>query len=145
MVIVAAISDSSMLENVVAQSDDLAQAYDDELHAVHVIEESEYTKMAEKNSSSRTEEGGILEEQVASEVTKGIEEEVSVSYEIVGIVGDVGKKIIEYADEHNVRYIVMGGRDRSPVGKALFGSVTQFVLRNTERPVVTVDTTGGSQ
>lgn len=144
MVIVAAISDSSMLENVVAQSDDLAQAYDDELHVIHVIEESEYTKMAEKSSSSRTEEGEILEDQVANEVTKGIEEEVSVSYEVVGIVGDVGKKIVEYADEHNARYIVMGGRERSPVGKALFGSVTQFVLRNTERPVVTVDTNGES-
>lgn len=144
MVIVAAISDSSMLENVVAQSDDLAQAYDDELHVIHVIEESEYTKRAEKSSSSRTEEGEILEDQVANEVTKGIEEEVSVSYEVVGIVGDVGKKIVEYADEHNARYIVMGGRKRSPVGKALFGSVTQFVLLNTERPVVTVDTTGES-
>ncbi|GAA0313083.1 universal stress protein [Halarchaeum salinum] len=140
MVIVAAISDLSMLENVVAQADDLAQAYDDKLHVIHVIEESEYTKMAEKGAGTRTEGGGMLEEQVASEVTEGIEEVVSVEYDIVGLVGDVGEKIVDYADENDARYIVMGGRKRSPVGKALFGSVTQFVLLGTERPVVTVDT-----
>ena len=140
MVVVAAIDDSSMLRNIVTQADDLAQAYEDEVHIIHVIEESEYTKMAEKGVSTRMEGQEMLEEEIASEVTEGIEEVVSSKYDVVGLVGDVGKEIVEYADKNDAQYIVMGGRKRSPVGKAFFGSVTQFVLLGTERPVVAVDT-----
>lgn len=46
--------------------------------------------------------------------------------------------ILRHADEHDVDSIVLGGRKRSPTGKALFGSVTQSVILNSTRPVVVV-------
>jgi len=50
--------------------------------------------------------------------------------------GDTVSDILSVADEHDVESIVLGGRKRSPVGKALFGSVTQSVILETDRPVV---------
>jgi len=50
--------------------------------------------------------------------------------------------ILRHADEEDVDSIVLGGRKRSPAGKALFGSVTQRVILNTDKPVVV---TGGAQ
>lgn len=50
--------------------------------------------------------------------------------------------ILRHADEHDVDALVLGGRKRSPAGKALFGSVTQSVILNTDRPVVV---TGGAE
>ncbi|MGM0718557.1 MAG: universal stress protein [Halobacteriota archaeon] len=50
--------------------------------------------------------------------------------------GDPADEILEYTRERAVDLIIMGGRKRSPVGKALFGSVSQAVLLNTELPVV---------
>lgn len=44
--------------------------------------------------------------------------------------------ILRNADEYDVDSIVLGGRKRSPAGKAIFGSVTQKVILNTDRPVV---------
>jgi len=46
------------------------------------------------------------------------------------------ENILRHADEIDADTIVLGGRKRSPAGKAIFGSVTQSVIRNTERPVV---------
>ncbi|MFB6072550.1 MAG: universal stress protein [Halobacterium sp.] len=56
--------------------------------------------------------------------------------------GDTTDDILEDAEEYDVDAIVLGGRKRSPAGKAIFGSVTQSVILNTDRPVVV--TGGGS-
>jgi len=43
--------------------------------------------------------------------------------------------ILRYAENKGVDEIVLGGRKRSPAGKAIFGSVTQSVILNTDLPV----------
>lgn len=50
--------------------------------------------------------------------------------------GDTTEDILNEAEGHDVDAIVLGGRKRSPAGKAIFGSVTQSVILNTDRPVV---------
>ena len=56
----------------------------------------------------------------------------------MGRVGDPTEEVLAVAAELDARYVVVGGRRRSPVGKALFGSTTQEVLLESDRPVVTV-------
>jgi len=141
MVIVAAISGSEQSMEIAAQADELARAFDDELHLVHVVEETEYTRLVEKQSNARETDSGSVEENAALAATEGANEILDADYEIVGRVGNPSKKVLEYADEVDARYVVVGGRSRSPTGKALFGSVTQSILLNTERPVVTITET----
>lgn len=43
-----------------------------------------------------------------------------------------------FAEEDDSDAIVVGVRDRSPVGKALFGSVARSVIRESDRPVTIV-------
>ncbi|MFP8953548.1 universal stress protein [Natrialbaceae archaeon A-arb3/5] len=50
--------------------------------------------------------------------------------------GDAADDIIVEAEEYDVDTIVIASRKRSPVGKAVFGSVTQSVILNSDRPVV---------
>jgi len=50
-------------------------------------------------------------------------------------IGDPAETIVKRATELDVNRIVMSGRKRSPVGKVIFGSVTQSVVISTDIPV----------
>ena len=51
---------------------------------------------------------------------------------------DAGEDIINYAQQINAEYIVIGVRTRSRVGKLIFGSTAQWVILNSHCPVMTV-------
>ncbi|WP_293029033.1 universal stress protein [Natronococcus sp.] len=48
--------------------------------------------------------------------------------------------ILDAAERFETDLLVLGARRRSPVGKAVFGSVAQSVLLETDRPVMVVPT-----
>jgi nucleotide-binding universal stress UspA family protein len=50
--------------------------------------------------------------------------------------GDPAAEILGYAERYDIDQICVGGRKRSPAGKALFGSVTQSVILGSDRPVL---------
>lgn len=50
--------------------------------------------------------------------------------------GDPAEKIVARAEDLDARRICVAGRKRTPTGKVLFGSVTQAVVLNTDRPVL---------
>ncbi|GAB7021278.1 universal stress protein [Halostagnicola sp. A-GB9-2] len=137
MVIVAAVDRSARAPEVVEQAERLAVAFDDEIHVVHVLSESEFVSL-ERTSVNNT--GNALDMDRVREVAATVADEAASSIdsptETVGIVGDPSDRILEYADDQNARYIVVASRKRSPAGKVLFGSVAQSVLLNAGCPVV---------
>lgn len=61
--------------------------------------------------------------------------EAGVDAEVHSVTGDPATAILELAAEFDVDTIVLGARRRSPVGKVLFGSVTQSVILDSDCPV----------
>lgn len=64
--------------------------------------------------------------------------EAGVDYEIRGAIGNRGEEVVELAKEHTADRVVVGGRRRSPTGKAVFGSVAQEVMISSPCPVTFV-------
>lgn len=85
---------------------------------------------------------GASASQVAS-VRRAMEilEEAGVATDLYEDSGDPSKAIIDTASEIGADVICVGGRKRSPAGKALFGSVAQSIILNSDRPVLV---TGGA-
>lgn len=138
MVVIAAVDRSAEGKRVVAEAATLAEAFDDALHVVHVLSRSEFTEIGmEGIDEGQTADLDEIRE-TAAEFARKAAEDVDVPFEAIGLIGKAAEEVTKYANNNDARYLVVGGRDRSPAGKAIFGSVTQDVLLNAEQPVVAV-------
>lgn len=61
-----------------------------------------------------------------------------IEYRVTQSTDDPAEAIITAAEAVDANLIVVGGRQRSPAGKALFGSVTQTVVLGANQPVLVV-------
>lgn len=139
MVVIAAVDRSERAENVTSEAASLARAFDEPLHILHVMSRNEFveietTSVEENNRPIDIERIEEIAAEQANEAAIGVDR----AYETVGRVGDATSEVLRYANEQDTRYVVVGGRKRSPTGKAVFGSVTQSILLNADCPVVTV-------
>lgn len=139
MAVVAAVDKSDAARGVVREAATLATALGEELHVIHVMSRGQYADL-QRESIIEERHGRSVEdvESEAAEVSRRAAEGIAESATMVGRIGEPGKQVVEYADEVGASYLVVGGRDRSPVGKVIFGSVTQAILLAADAPVITV-------
>jgi nucleotide-binding universal stress UspA family protein len=107
----------------------------------HVFDEDEYGETVERLGFDETE--GVSPDEVAGRystvrVLAEAFDDADVDYEIRGTVGHYGEGVTGLAEELNADMIVIGGRKRSPTGKAVFGSTAQEVMLSAPCPVTFV-------
>jgi nucleotide-binding universal stress UspA family protein len=80
--------------------------------------------------------GSTVEQVKSVRVARERLEEAGIDVVVEGYGGDAARAIQNVAAEHDADQIVLAGRKRTPAGKVLFGSVTQSVILDSERPVL---------
>lgn len=134
MVVVVAVASSDQTELVV-EAERLAGAFDDALHVVHVLN----MDVNGGDIDTPTERTRDELKNVATDSARNAGRDLSREFEPVGLVGShTARQISDYATTQDARYLVIGGRKRSPTGKAIFGSTTQSILLSATCPVLTV-------
>ena len=100
------------------------------LEIVQVIEQREDLSLKEIESVE-----GQLNEQV-EDLLKSFDG----VYQVHLLVADVtaGERLVEFADQNDIKEIVIGVRRRSKVGKLLFGLTAQYVILTAPCAVVSV-------
>lgn len=138
MPVVAAV-DKKANEQILIEAELLASDRDLELHVVYVLGESEFKKL-EETSVDETGQPIDIEtiRSFATEVADKVASESVSDYKPVGLEGEEANRIIQYSSEVDADYVVIGGRKRTPVGKAVFGSVSQAILLNVDCPTLLV-------
>lgn len=149
MSILAAVDATSEHDAVVETGSDLASAYETDLSVLHVVSEEAFESRKETvervsdvqgySKSQRADAAANVANEVVVETLENADPE---TISTVGRIGDPVPSILDVASDIDAEYIVIGGRKRSPTGKALFGSTTQSLLLEADRPVVTVMSDG---
>ncbi|AHG01622.1 universal stress protein (plasmid) [Halostagnicola larsenii XH-48] len=121
---------------------EVAQPADATVVLSHVFTEDEYDDVLDQlnlNASSEPIETDRVADRYAGiqDFTADLER-ADIEYEIRGCVGERGTMIVDQATELEADRVVVAGRARSPVGKAVFGSTAQTVLLSAPCPVTFV-------
>ncbi|WP_306061662.1 universal stress protein [Natronococcus wangiae] len=139
MTIIAAIDRSDRAPAIIEEAKRLGEAFDEPVEVVHVLSRDEFVSLEQTNVS---ETGDTIPTQevveIAAEIAAEAIDRSDVEATPVGLLGDPADEIVDYAADEGASYLVVAGRKRSPVGKALFGSVVQSILLNASCPVVSL-------
>lgn len=79
---------------------------------------------------------------VSDEIEKAVGPDSDVTWKLhlQNVSGDVGDAIVKLTNQLRPDLLVLGARRRSPVGKALLGSVAQTIILEASVPVLVVKT-----
>jgi nucleotide-binding universal stress UspA family protein len=139
MTVLVGVDRSNNSEPPLEEGARLATELGEDLEVVHVLSRSEFVDL-ERTSVSETSETLDIDEvrSVAANIARKIAEDVVDDFEATGLVGDAASEVVRLGKKRNARYLVIGIRKRSAVGKAVFGSTAQDILMSTDRPVISV-------
>ncbi|QKY20760.1 universal stress protein [Halolamina sp. CBA1230] len=122
---------------------DLAAAHDAALHALYVVDETVYNAYSGDEYVDEAEgpEHGLEEhgEETLADL-RARASDAAVDCTTVMRHGRPSNVIVDYADEIDAGLLVLGTKRRPDEYRALLGSVTDRVLRLTDRPAVVVKT-----
>jgi nucleotide-binding universal stress UspA family protein len=137
MTILATTEGDTVPDPAVRQGYELARQYDEDLVVLSVLKQETYEERWENQPDYIADDGLADAAETARDVVDAtLEDPQNVSVE--SRIGDPVEEIVDVAADTDATYVVIAGRKRSPVGKAVFGSHTQSLILNTDRPVVVV-------
>ncbi len=129
---------SGFSEQVLPYAEEMAQRFGSRLVLLTVIELSppagpEFPEEMDLVETLRREEAQRYIEGVAAQLRqKGL------PVEAFAIEGPTAHTIVEHSTTHGVELIIMGTHGRKNIGRLVFGSVTDHVLRHSSIPVLAI-------
>jgi len=143
MTVLVAVGEQGRPDTVVETAHDLAAAHDERLDALHVVPPEDFEAHREAvadlpggDYAFAKEEDGAAS--FAEEFVSDTVGDPRVEVAGIGRVGDPVEQTLAVVEETDPRYLVVGGRRRSPAGKAVFGDRAQSILLGSPVPVLTV-------
>ena len=111
------------------------------VHLAHVFSDDEYDQFRDQLDFDRDAEVTptvVAGRQVNVRELGEALDAAGIEFEMHGTTGQRSEELVRLAEETDADLVVIGGRTRSPTGKAVFGSTAQETLLNSPCPVTFV-------
>jgi nucleotide-binding universal stress UspA family protein len=136
--------DESEFDDLVDAAVDVAGPADATVALLYVFRTDDYEAVLEEMGVDVTTDELTPDEVAARhERVRAVADELearNIDHEIHATVGgDPATQVVRRADQLDADALVIGGRERSPAGKAIFGDRSQQILLNASCPVVYVN------
>ena len=136
--------ENERIEKIGGFAADVAGPTGADVTLAHVFDREGYKEVRERLEFDRFDEvtpDVVAKRSVTVRDLTALLDEADVAYDIRGRTTDsgaVGEEIVGLAEEGDADLVVVGGRKRSPTGKAVFGSTAQEVMLEAPCPVTFV-------
>jgi len=134
--------DENRTEQLAKEAIAVAEPAGAEVVLTHVFSDEEFDEVREKLGVDATSEGStpdaVAERHTTTRKLAKALSDAGVRYSVRGAVGDHADEVVDTATVIAADRVVVGGRGRSPAGKAVFGSVAQKVMLSSPCPVTFV-------
>jgi len=141
MLVAVGPKDSERADELAEAVLEVAQPAGATVHLTHVFTPGEFEEAADRlnfESAASADPDAVAQRHETIRALIGALEDAGIEYAVHGRVGDHAEKIVALAGELDADRVVVGGRRRSPSGKAVFGSVAQDVMLEAPCPVTFV-------
>jgi len=139
-------TDTDRTDDLVETVSSVAEPGETTIGLLHVFDRERYTELREAMNvapDSEVTPATVAGRRTSVRTIRAALEERGFDVAVLGALGDRADGIVREAEDWNADLLVVGGRRRSPTGKAVFGSVAQAVMLNAPCPVTFVrDDTG---
>lgn len=140
MLVAVGPGDHDRVERLAEETIEIAGPTDADVILAHAFTRSGYEDARKNLDFDDATPDEVAERNETIRTLEDVLEEVGIEYTIRGAVGDPGNTMVDLAASCGADIVVVGGRARSPTGKALFGSVAQSIMLEAPCPTLFVRT-----
>ena len=135
-------SDRDRIERLAEETVDIAGPAGSTVVLLHVFTEEEYGRALDKLSfdtiADEVSPDDVAKRHTTVRDVRKAFDDAGLDVTVRGGVGEHGERIVSAASDTDADLVIVGGRRRSPAGKAVFGSTAQEVMLNSPCPVTFV-------
>ncbi len=133
--------DKDRIDSLAATAVDIAGPADARVALLHVFTEEEYRTARDQldfDPQSEVTPDAVAKRYATIRDLGDAMDAADIEFSWHGRLGDKGDRVVDTATELGADLIIVGGRKRSPTGKAVFGSTAQEIMLNAPCPVTFV-------